>query len=830
LIVFLIGLDRSPSAALQILAHRLEKELGQHVAVHELAPEDGERWRRQLDRLSGIVDEAGSRRVGLCCTIWNTRAAFELCSRLLSLWPDMSLSLWGAEASTVARALGRPTVEVLSGAGLPLGLRPPGDGPQPFCRERLGEIARASARLRAPVVVERLAGTPLPLHQLRGNGLPLTGDGALGPEQALAWIGPLLRAGLAVRFQEPAVTGLRSDLERVLRGLGPGRLLVEIPAEQLDEGLVQLLLENRVQQLDLDLTELALERLDPAALRRGLQALADAGLRVRGILVCGHPAIDLAGFGRAVDRCFVSGIDDLVLRRLVVPPDSPLRSERDLVVAGTAPYEALSHGRLSPAALRRCVRFIATLDLLRDSLRGTGVFRALCDSSLSAFEVVEGFGESLAAGRIAAEQGEADPPRPLERLFAEHLRTHHGVDLETGEGRLRLMRPPGLTLRWLGNGSRLVADDSTGRVAHMGRGALALIDRCDQAQTIHELCEQLVVEAAAPHRDRLRRELRVTVDKLATMGFLVPDLGGVEVSREPPFTGLDEFDYHYRMLMDRSRVEGYRRAIERAVRPGDHVVEVGTGTGILAVLAAQLGARVTAIERYAVLEIAREVARRSGVGERVEFIRGRSDLVALDEPADVLVTELVGNRILNEGLLEVTLDARRRLLRPGATLVPRRLTVLAQLGHTGRFARLERELCALGRTYTVDLAPLSAWLRSSMEAGTLIWELGSDEEALQPLSGETTAVTVDLGVFEQAELSGTFSLTAERAGEVNAVVLSFVLELHDGIELTTRGPRHDLHWNRPVVMLSEPVRVAAGEVLSFQLGYELGADIKVVRL
>jgi hypothetical protein len=314
------------------------------------------------------------------------------------------------------------------------------------------------------------------------------------------------------------------------------------------------------------------------------------------------------------------------------------------------------------------------------------------------------------------------------------------------------------------------------------------------------------------------------------MGFLVPAAEGGFASGEPPFTNLDEFDYHYRMLMDSTRVEAYRRAINRVVRPGQHVVEVGTGTGILAALAAQAGARVTAIERYAVLEMAREVVRRSGVEDRVEFIRGRSDLVAVDEPADLLLTELVGNRILNEGLLEVTLDARQRMLRPGAQLLPRRIAILAQLCFSGRFAHLARELERLAGRYRVDLSPLAEWVQASMAAGTLIWEQGADEGQLETLSDEAVAVDLDLRRIESAEFSSEFALQARRGGEINAVVLSFVLDLHDGIELTTRGPQHNLHWNRPVIMLPVPVAVLPGDKLRFRLSYELGTDIRLVQL
>jgi len=804
---------------LRILANQLERRAGLHVTVGELQlGRQFPGWRRQLDQMVGLVDEASPDRVGICCTLWNAAAALDVARRLTVLWPALELVLWGSTAEAVLCQLGSGPARAV---GDPLGGLGGIDGEPDqiaFCRDRLDELVRAATQFREPLTVERLSGPRLPLHQQRGNRLPF-GPDRLELAQALAWIPPLLHSGLAVRVDEPALTTDRGPLDALLDGVGSGRLVLELPAEVLDRDLVQRLLQVGVQQVDLDLAgEL------PDTMLSLVQRLTEAGVRVRGRLLLGHPALGHAQLGEQVDRCLAQGVEDLALTRLVVPPGSPLRREPGLVLDPQPPYRVLAHARAAPAEILRGVRLAATLELLRDSVVGTGVLRALGQSSGGVFELLEGFGDSLVGGNGLLWR---EPPRAVERLFAEYLRTHHGIDLEAGEGQLRLVRSPGLSLRWLGDGNRVVSDEATGKEAHMGRGALALIDRCERAHTIHELCEQLVAEAPSDRRDRLRRELHATVDKLATMGFLVPHLeGGGSSSSEPPFIGLDEFDYHYRMLMDRSRVEAYREAIERVVQPGQHVVEVGTGTGILAVLAAKRGARVTAIERYAVVEMARELARRNGVAGAIEFIRGRSDLVTLEQPGDVLITELVGNRILNEGLLEVTLDARRRLLRPGAELLPRRVEIFARLAQTGHVDRLQREMVAMGRRYDVDLTPLAGWLEASRLAGTLVWEQSGDVE-LTPLSPEARVVSIDLRRLETNDITVTSSAVADRPGVANAVVLAFRLELHPGITVSNLGDRHGLHWNKPVVMLARSARLEAGTELGLRLRYEVGGELRI---
>ena len=60
---------------------------------------------------------------------------------------------------------------------------------------------------------------------------------------------------------------------------------------------------------------------------------------------------------------------------------------------------------------------------------------------------------------------------------------------------------------WTGDGRRLFTDDSTGRVAQVGRHALALLDRFARAQSAHQVCEQVVADVPPVRRGQLRREV-----------------------------------------------------------------------------------------------------------------------------------------------------------------------------------------------------------------------------------------------------------------------------------------------------------------------------------
>ncbi|NPU91632.1 MAG: methyltransferase domain-containing protein [Gammaproteobacteria bacterium] len=131
-------------------------------------------------------------------------------------------------------------------------------------------------------------------------------------------------------------------------------------------------------------------------------------------------------------------------------------------------------------------------------------------------------------------------------------------------------------------------------------------------------------------------------------------------------------DFHQLMLCDHIRMVAYESAIRSQVRPGQVVVDLGTGTGILALWALQAGAgRVYGIDLDAdVLELATQRIHAHGFADRFEAVNRLSYDVVLPEPADVLISEIIGNVGDNEDFQPILQDAIARLLKPGGTVIP----------------------------------------------------------------------------------------------------------------------------------------------------------------
>ena len=131
---------------------------------------------------------------------------------------------------------------------------------------------------------------------------------------------------------------------------------------------------------------------------------------------------------------------------------------------------------------------------------------------------------------------------------------------------------------------------------------------------------------------------------------------------------------HYAsMIADRVRADAYAQALRQSVRPGSVVVEIGTGPGIFAVLACQLGAsRVYAIESDAIIQVAREVAAANHCADKIEFIEDIPTRVTLPVRGDVLLADLRGALPFFGRHIPALADARRRFLTPGGIMIGRR--------------------------------------------------------------------------------------------------------------------------------------------------------------
>ncbi len=140
------------------------------------------------------------------------------------------------------------------------------------------------------------------------------------------------------------------------------------------------------------------------------------------------------------------------------------------------------------------------------------------------------------------------------------------------------------------------------------------------------------------------------------------------------FAGYTDFSAQANMLDDANRTGAYHRAImaHEANFKGKIVIDVGTGTGILALFAAKAGAKkVYAIEGSPdMAKAAQQVIEKNGFEDIIEVISGKVEEITLPEQADILVSEPMGYFLFNEQMIQTYLIAKQRWLKPGGLMFP----------------------------------------------------------------------------------------------------------------------------------------------------------------
>lgn len=363
--------------------------------------------------------------------------------------------------------------------------------------------------------------------------------------------------------------------------------------------------------------------------------------------------------------------------------------------------------------------------------------------------------------------------------------------------------------------------DSAGQVRIRHRGAtigigshgLPILAAFSRPRTIHEVIDELAVGGVRDFVD-----LTATVARLRDAGILVAE-GDSTFAAEP--SGWDASPIHVRMLHDEARTNAFIQAIEATVTPDDVVLDVGTGTGVLAAAAARAGARkVYAVEASKIADLAEKALSKTDHADRIQVLRGWSTQLALPERATVLVTETIGGEPLSERIVDTVYDAWSRHLTSDARVIPGRVRVMATLASLPAELR-ERHLFTVTNVerftarYGLDFTPF----REAQDASALRLMLTREEaRSLVPLSPSFVLAEVDLRSKPSLVFRNEVEVEATSTGRLDAIVVHFELDLAPGRSFDGAPDRVDmthswdfLTWipaHRPMLSAGDRARLA----------------------
>ncbi len=278
------------------------------------------------------------------------------------------------------------------------------------------------------------------------------------------------------------------------------------------------------------------------------------------------------------------------------------------------------------------------------------------------------------------------------------------------------------------------------------------------------------------------------------------------------FKVYDLYDYGW-MIADRVRTDAYAQALRQVVKPGSVVLDIGTGTGIWPLLACKSGARrVYAIDVGPVIQVARELAAAHGYAARITFMQAVSTQVALPEQVDVIVAEIHGVLPLFQTSVVSIADARRRLLAPGGTLIPRSETLWAAVVEAPEIYT-RHSIPWVENRYGIDMRAVLRYSTNTFRRCRVVPE--------QLLGEPKCWATLDYAVLESPDVCGAATWTAKRAGIAHGLSVWFDAALAEGVSLSNAPDAPELIFGSAFFPWARPVNIDAGDTVSVTLQADL---------
>jgi predicted RNA methylase len=248
------------------------------------------------------------------------------------------------------------------------------------------------------------------------------------------------------------------------------------------------------------------------------------------------------------------------------------------------------------------------------------------------------------------------------------------------------------------------------------------------------------------------------------------------------------------LLSHRSRISKFARAINQVVDSSSYVIDIGTGSGILAMIAARAGARkVSAIDvNKESIEYARNAAIYNGYIERIEFLELHYADYFPDECADVVICEMLSSMMLVEQQIHACSHAVKHLLKKGGIILPQQVSV-----------------------YITPVECDALWNRYTIEG----LEFPKIPQTTNPGECKDLADLVEIGNFDLSKvnlekLSKQVSFKIAESGILHGLVGMFECKLHNDIFLNLEDG-----WKELFIPFVNPISVEQNEEITIGIEY-----------
>jgi hypothetical protein len=274
--------------------------------------------------------------------------------------------------------------------------------------------------------------------------------------------------------------------------------------------------------------------------------------------------------------------------------------------------------------------------------------------------------------------------------------------------------------------------------------------------------------------------------------------------------------FHRHLMSDRIRTEAFLRAVEQTVKPGDVVVDLGTGTGVLAMAACRAGAaKVYAIEYGSIVDVARDLAHHNQFSERIEFVADDSRNFRAPQHVDVLVSECLGFMGLGGTMIGAVSDLAGRCIRDRGTVIPREIS--AFLAPVESRLHFEYVNCWATR-YGFDFSRAQRLASNNLYVAKFL-------EAAWVSAPQKAGGIHFLRDRQTSQFHAALRFVTRRPCWLHGFCGWFETDLCDGVVLSTSPVNPTLVWQQVYLPLEREIELVVGGTIDvdFSITYKAGA-------
>jgi predicted RNA methylase len=277
--------------------------------------------------------------------------------------------------------------------------------------------------------------------------------------------------------------------------------------------------------------------------------------------------------------------------------------------------------------------------------------------------------------------------------------------------------------------------------------------------------------------------------------------------------------WHIPMLNDLRRNDAFERAIRAAIEKAGRdalVLDIGTGSGLLSMMAARAGARkIVTCERVPVIaETAERVIASNGYERQIKVVNKDSCQIVVGQDiearADILISEILSSDLLAENVLAAFEDAHARLLQRDATIIPRAATATGCLVES----KVLSDYAFVGDVSGFDISPFGTLAAQRLPVhGTMT--------SWRRLSGDIDLLRIDLSAREHVAEIRKLSIPINQDGFAVGVIQWMNVDLADGVAFSNHPDDYsDGGWLQVLHTFPCPIAVTAGEHLDVMVGHD----------